>query len=429
METQIAETSIVLTKQQQEAESLIEHGQATYRLIEGYAGTGKTTVITNFCERVKNPSKYILTAPTNKAVKVLREKLKKGLGIKTSTIHSFLGLKIQFRKDKQVLVQDGKGKTPYLDQRGMTIIIDECSMIDETLMLFIEDAVKQCDHKVVFIGDPKQLPPINEKYSRSFDTKEKVSLTQIVRQAEGNPIIQLSVELRRMIDDEKYIKPKFDESDGRITTIKDGSTNEIAHMAQLFKSKAYLANNDHVRYLAWTNKAVDSYNKMIRSFILEQQVFEMDEYYAGERIVCTAPIMYNNDIYAMTDQEFNILEATQAEWAGIPVWRLRLDSHRKTVAQVVRGSHAAEWREEKNRLVASARKKQIQWREYYSWFESFHNVKHCHALTIHRSQGSTFHTAMVNVSNIMQNRRRTEALRCLYVACTRPSDALVLVMP
>ena len=63
---------------------------------------------------------------------------------------------------------------------------------------------------------------------------------------------------------------------------------------------------------------------------------------------------------------------------------------------------------------------------FWEFKEAFHKLRHAYAITAHRSQGSTYDTAFVDWRDILLNRNRGEAFRCLYVACTRPKRRLFL---
>ena len=78
-------------------------------------------------------------------------------------------------------------------------------------------------------------------------------------------------------------------------------------------------------------------------------------------------------------------------------------------------------------MSKQAKQKKISWGGFWALKNEFmHDVRPCHAITAHRSQGSTYRSVFVDVEDILSNYNTTEALRCLYVACTRASDILVL---
>jgi len=415
-----------LTELQNAAIDLMED-ETQVKLVEGYAGTGKTTAIVEFCRCTEK--RVVVTAPTNKAVKVIRDKLFDA-GIQNvfcCTIYSFLGLKLQRKGTKQVITQDIRNPGPFTQKDWDIVLIDETSMVNEQLYKFIiKDLVEQWDYEVCFIGDPKQLPPVGEKYSLTFDTENKVEITEVVRQAEDNPIIRLSIEIRQMIDEGMYWRPQCFSTNTPELSWEMGLDGEKRLLEQFFNSEEYKKDNNYCRYLAWTNKMVDRNNEAVRRIVHGES--SLPEFIAGETIVTTAPIVdESGKILAMTDNEFVIDEVRSLTWSNTPVHRLHLRADRPLVLQVVAAEGQRDWKRYTDDLAKKCRSKITPWREFYAWTDSFHQVKHSHALTVHRSQGSTFENTIVNVNNINSNRNTADALRCLYVACTRPSKRLVLL--
>jgi len=130
--------------------------------IEGFAGTGKSTIIAEIIKFCKTESlKIKATTPTHKSLQVL-SKMMTATGIRNvefSTIHSHLNLKQKPSNNRNVdyiLEFDGKAK---LKKKVDLLIIDESSMVGLTLYKFIkkhlESGMTKC---VLFVGDPAQLP-------------------------------------------------------------------------------------------------------------------------------------------------------------------------------------------------------------------------------------------------------------------------------
>ena len=68
------------------------------------------------------------------------------------------------------------------------------------------------------------------------------------------------------------------------------------------------------------------------------------------------------------------------------------------------------------------------WKYYYEKFkDNFADIAYGYAITTHKSQGSTYNNCFVHMSNIIgANKKRDEALRCLYTSVTRPSNSITL---
>ena len=75
---------------------------------------------------------------------------------------------------------------------------------------------------------------------------------------------------------------------------------------------------------------------------------------------------------------------------------------------------------------AEARVAPRKWGAFWEFKDAFHKLRHSYAITAHRSQGSTYNAAFVNWQDILLNRNKPEAMRCLYVACSRPKKELYL---
>ena len=163
----------------------------------GYAGTGKTTMITQIVSNlIKNSyyKKIAIVAPTNKALSVLKAKFSteikkiidklnlqiddtsfdlileslksKEIILDFITIHKLLHLKVDYDDSGDIIYVNNK-KT--LINEYEIIIIDESSMITITMIDLLVNASREINQtKIIFAGDPAQLPPINEKISAIF---------------------------------------------------------------------------------------------------------------------------------------------------------------------------------------------------------------------------------------------------------------------
>jgi len=68
----------------------------------------------------------------------------------------------------------------------------------------------------------------------------------------------------------------------------------------------------------------------------------------------------------------------------------------------------------------------ITWKHYFEFQEQFADMKYNHALTVHKSQGSTYKQVIVNIKNIKRNRNKSEQEKMLYTAITRTAELLIL---
>src|SRR5215216_1842421 len=158
-----------------------ERGTPLVFRLFGYAGTGKTTLARHIAERVDG--KVHFAAFTGKAALVMRSKGCAG----ASTIHSLI-----YRP------RDSGEATPTFElwddapvSRAKLVIIDECSMVDEEL----GRDLMSFNVPLLVLGDPAQLPPVQGGgYFTNADPD--AMLTEVHRQAQDDPIVRLSMQVR-----------------------------------------------------------------------------------------------------------------------------------------------------------------------------------------------------------------------------------------
>lgn len=159
----------------------LKDGRAQVFRLFGYAGTGKSTLARHVAENVDGDVAF--GAFTGKAALVMRSK-----GCKDArTIHSLIyrATETETEEPSFELNEDSAAAKAAL------IVIDECSMVDEELGRDLLSFGK----KVLVLGDPAQLPPV--KGGGFFTEAEPdVMLTEVHRQAAGNPIVRLSMIIR-----------------------------------------------------------------------------------------------------------------------------------------------------------------------------------------------------------------------------------------
>src|SRR5215471_3282626 len=158
-----------------------ERGNASIFRLFGYAGTGKTTLAKHIAEGVDG--KVLFAAFTGKAACVMRSK-----GCHSaSTIHSLI-----YR------ARESGEEIPSFDlwheapaSKAKLIIIDECSMVDAELARDL----MSFGVPLLVLGDPAQLPPI-QGGGFFTDAKPDAMLTEVHRQAQDDPIVRLSMDIR-----------------------------------------------------------------------------------------------------------------------------------------------------------------------------------------------------------------------------------------
>lgn len=187
-------------------------------VVSGYAGTGKTTVILSLIhaiEYIEGPgAKVILLAPTGKAA----DRMRKSTGKSAQTVHSFLA-RLGWLDQMRFLRSGGKRETALA-----TYIIDEASMLNlETVATLFRAIDPHSIRRLVFVGDPHQLPPIGRgrffadliEWIKKAHPESHAELTHNVRQLEnqldgkGTGILQLaSLFLHGQVDNPDTYSPE-----------------------------------------------------------------------------------------------------------------------------------------------------------------------------------------------------------------------------
>lgn len=143
---------------QEKAAALAEIAASRLSVLIGPAGTGKTTLLSVLCKRPEiHDDGILLLAPTGKA-RVRMEDVAKKAGAKNfraRTIAKFLlDSDRYYPLTQRYLLTGGPG-----EKVGRTVIVDECSMLTEEMMGAMLEAISGV-HRLIFVGDPRQLPPI-----------------------------------------------------------------------------------------------------------------------------------------------------------------------------------------------------------------------------------------------------------------------------
>lgn len=404
-------------------------------VIRGYAGTGKTFLLTHFMHR--NPGlQFYLTAPTNKAAKEIH----KATGRGASTIHSFLGLALQPSdgEDGPPTLRDTGKKFPWQSSTGkgdsskVVVVVDEASMIGKELASKITEKLE--DVRVLFLGDPAQLPPIGESKTSVWglaSERHRVLLKEVKRF--DNQLLHLSVEIRNCIKTKHYESPiQTDWSKSQQEGVLVVSTERLE---KLVLKDSSVEKYKEKKVLAWRNRTVDYWNDLIRGKLGFTRAYEI-----GDQLLLAAPI-FKVVAYAPpqvqyhTDDDFTVLGVGtgffKAEGSEISVWNLRVQSNSFADIITLRiPQRRSDVDFVLNRLAAEAKAQPIGklrtklWSRFWEFNYDFHSVRYGYAMTAHRAQGSTLHTVYCDTLDITANRNKREMMKCLYVACTRPTTAL-----
>ena len=389
--------------------------------LRGYAGTGKTYLVSRLVEQLLDEDCAVtVCAPTHKAVQVLSEELGDA-PVQMQTLHSFLGLRLN-------PTEEGEYELVAEEERDFTegvVIVDEASMIGREEWSHIEDAPFWVQW--LFVGDPAQLPPVNEEPSPALDVPGP-TLETIHRQAADNPILELATKIRTGADGR--FGSKFE--DGKGVAVTRNREEFLDSVLRTFDTEAFAEDATHARMLAYRNKTVRRYNREIRA---ERYGADADRFVEGEWLVGTETWFHDGVQRLTNSEEVRVKKATvdtfeaddQSEWT---VWELKVRTPGRGLTRTVHVLHEDEFERYEERLERRREKAQddpSKWDRFFELREQFARVDYAYATTVHRAQGSTYDTVFVDHRDVRVCRgKEQEAL--LYVAVTRPSRRLALLV-
>jgi ATP-dependent exoDNAse (exonuclease V) alpha subunit len=262
-------------------------------ILRGYAGTGKTTLVSHFIQWLAETQlTFELLATTGRAAKILKDKT----GNRTTTIHSaiysFSDIEGEIDQVKQVADSGLFGqlslifgtREPLDTEKQPILIIDEASMLSNepdthlSYMRFgsgklLDDLLQYANGaKIIFVGDPCQLPPVGSLASLALDPDwlqktygtgvTQAEMTQIMRQGKDSGIMQLAGIVRDWTlapPPEKY--PKVPVRGRPQMNIHQNEHAFIRSYVELIKTKGF----QEAICIARTNRDCLMLNKAVRS--------------------------------------------------------------------------------------------------------------------------------------------------------------------
>lgn len=395
-------------------------------IISGPAGVGKTYLM-NFivdctmpryhetCKLVGIDPVYtqvVMTATTNKAADVLAQATRRPAG----TIHSFLNLTV--RNDYST------GKTTLNRTRNWEvhqnkiIFIDECSMIDSDLYRAINEGTVKC--KIVYVGDHCQLAPVQEKLSPVYRQNSPFyELTEQMRNSGQPALMAICQQLRETVETGVF-KP---------IQIIPGVINHVDdYMMERAINHYFGQQTDVSRILAYTNNRVIQYNDHIRD-IRGLPVL----YQPGEYLVNNGPVKIGRHTLP-AEATVKVLKDHGASKIDITP-DVMLDVQRLQI-MVGMGMGNADCASYADVMVPTNRDhftalvkyfaKQKQWDRHFHLKETYPDLRPRDAATVHKSQGSTYETTFIDLSNISTCNMADQVARMLYVAFSRAKHEIVL---
>lgn len=414
---------------------LTEHQQAAFDAVyarltagerftslRGYAGTGKTFLVGRLIERlVDEECEVVACAPTHKAAQVLRTQIN-ARELPARTLHAFLGLRLVPDQNGGYTLEPEGDVASY--PAGI-VVVDEASMVGKNEWAHILQSPWHLQW--LFVGDPAQLPPVNEPASPAFDVPGPL-LKEIHRQGEGNPILALAEHVRRQANGP--LQSRFENGEG--VAVTDNANGFKKSALRTFQTDAFKKEATAARVLAYRNKTVRRYNRSIRAALYGDEAPRFEK---GEWLVARETWVQNGVPCIKNSEEVRVraarIEQYEAEDLSTwKVWRLKVRGIYDAWTRVIYVLHEDEhkrFEEELDRRRQAALDEPRAWKKYYALRERFARVDYAYATTVHRAQGSTFDTVFVDHRDLRVC-RGPERSALLYVAVTRPTRRLALLV-
>lgn len=382
----------------------------TVMVLKGYSGTGKTSLVKRFLEELDQlnamaklcapdyvPLQVVLSATTNQAAEAFA--LAVGPAYEVRTVYSVCQLRIveDYKTREKRLVAHGDGVENAL------LVIDEASFLDQEALRKVLEQTRNC--KIVFIGDPAQITPVESDDMPAFEMDAcVVELTELVR-FDGGVLQTLMGKLRAAVTEGNW--SKFPLTPGVIDRLSQEDFNAEAY--RLFTQET----DKQVKILAYTNACVTSYNNH-----LSKRVLGSVEPQVGQRMLVNEAVQ-NAGSKCSTNEEVTIEEVILQREYGTDGYLMKFRN---------KGSHyfMPKHRGAKDKAHAEA----VREDDYSAMkiiLTTWVDLRPSFAQTINKSQGSTYDIVMIDLNDICSKCRTLDQLaRLLYVGLSRARSRIIL---
>ena len=432
---------------------LSDENFSTFFILNGYAGTGKTTLIATIVSALKSLGiKTVLLAPTGRAAKVLSRYSNE----KALTIHK------RIYREQTNAAYESKFSLNINRECETLFIVDEASMLssganaDKTIFgsgSLLDDLIqyvrsgKRC--RLMLVGDSAQLPPVGDNYSPALTPSEYFAfgevvyqtMDEVVRQEQSSGILFNATLIRCMLENNIFEIPHLDTQYDDIEAIKGGEFLE--KLQECYDRYG----RDETIVITRSNKRANRYNEGIRRNILfaEESIESGDmlmvvknNYHYTERIEdCPMSFIANGDIarlkrirrfeelygfrYANAVLEFGDYDDTEIEC------KILLDTiDSEAPSLTYEQSQKLFYEVEKDYVDIKSkikRFKEIRENEYFNAVQ----VKFSYAVTCHKAQGGQWSAVFIDRFLFGDEPMTKDMLRWLYTALTRATERVFLV--
>jgi len=433
---------------------LTDTNNETIFLLKGYAGTGKTTVISTIVNNlIEINKKYVLLAPTGRAAKVIANYSNKP----AFTIHK----KIYFPKKSS---GGGVAFTMQQNKHKNTIfIIDEASMIsdqsNESKMYengsLLDDLISYVysgeNCKMILLGDTAQLPPINldispalnaDSLELNYDKRvDWIELDEVMRQELNSGILYNATELRELLKDTFITEFKF-----KLRGFKDIIRLTDGYDIQDAINQSYSNYSiEDTAFIVRSNKRANQYNEQIRMKILDKEndlsvgdflmVVKNNYFWLKEKdeagFIANGDIIEVLEIYSFKDLYGFHFAKVKIRMVDYPN---QIPFETVLILDTIKSESPSLTYEQSNSLYSEVMKDYENLTSKYAKFQKvkeneFFNglqVKFSYAITCHKSQGGQWNTVFIEQPYLPDGIDR-DYIRWLYTAMTRAKDRLYLI--
>lgn len=287
---------MTLTTQQQQVLNKIKEfieSDASVFILHGYAGTGKTTIIKHIANYISQSKKcFFLMAPTGRASRVLEMKS----GYPASTIHHAIYDRAALESKESQDIAEAELKLCFpikiITNGSIIAIVDEASMLcslknEQELFKFgtnnlMNDLLTfvrpSYGGKIIFVGDPAQLPPIGESISNALNTDYFIEkglkvmhdeLTEVLRQSGDSVILKNAMQIRNLLKQEKRNRLIFEEKNGDVESLPSDKILE-----KYMEIRKHTTQKD-CAIICYSNRSASEYNRDIRKELYGEEEPEL----------------------------------------------------------------------------------------------------------------------------------------------------------
>lgn len=421
-------------------------------VLNGYAGTGKTTLIAATVAALKALGiRTVLLAPTGRAAKVLA----RYSGEKALTIHK------RIYRERTTADYESKFSLNLNREQGAVFIVDEASMLSdrsgdgaifgsgsllEDLVSYVR-AGRAC--RLILVGDSAQLPPVGLDRSPALDPLslerfggvEYAMLDEVVRQEAESGILFNATLVRCMLERGIIEIPRFELNFPDIESLSGGEFLENLQDAY------YKYGRDEVIVVTRSNKRANRYNEGIRRNVLsaEEELESGDmlmvvknNYHYTERIEdCPMHFVANGDIARLKRlrrlEEFYGFRFANAVLEFPDYEGMELEC--KILLDTLTSESPSLTREEQSRLFYEVEKDYFDIKSKIKRFKEIREnphfnavqIKFAYAVTCHKAQGGQWRAVFVDRCLFGDEPMTRDMMRWLYTALTRATERLYLV--